>query len=412
VWYTQGVLVADTDTIRKKYAVVRSFLDERGRRLWAAAEARALGWGGVTTVAEATGLTRPTIHAGLRELADPSAGAPGRRRARRPGAGRKPLTQSDPGLLSALEALVEPTARGDPQSPLRWTCKSTRQVARTLTRQGHPISAQTVADSLRSIGYSLQGTRKTLEGSAHPDRDAQFRHIARKTARFLKRRQPVISVDTKKKELIGRFANAGQEWQPKGKPEPVNVHDFKDDDLGKVVPHGVYDPSANAGWVTVGVDHDTPAFAVGSIRSWWRQMGRRAYPQAKELLITADCGGSNSYRARAWKKHLQEFANESKLAVSVSHFPPGTSKWNKIEHRLFCHITQNWRGRPLVSQEAVVKLIGATTTQGGLKVRVKLDRRQYHKGETVTKAEMAMLNLKQDTFHGEWNYTLVPRCEV
>jgi len=329
-------------------------------------------------------------------------------RRRRPGGGRKRLVATDPGLLRALEALVEPATRGDPESPLRWTCKSTAHLARALTRRGHPVSARTVAHLLHALEYSLQGTRKTQEGRGHPDRDRQFAYISRQARLFQARHQPLISVDTKKKELVGRFKNGGREWQPRGQPERVKIHDFKDPDLGKAIPYGVYDPTANAGWVSVGIDHDTPAFAGQTIRLWWHHMGRRAYPEATELLIMADSGGSNGYRARAWKKALQAFATETGLRIAVCHFPPGTSKWNKIEHRMFCHITQNWRGRPLVSHEVIVKLIGSTTTTTGLRVRARLDRKKYPTAESVTRAEMARLRIQPAAFHGEWNYTLLP----
>jgi hypothetical protein len=390
-------------------------LDERGRRTWAATEARALGWGGVSHVAEATGLARNTIAAGLKELeggerpghADVPV-EPGRRRVRRPGAGRKKLTETAPRLLEALEALVNPATRGDPMSPLRWTCKSTDSLAETLSRQGHPASARTVARLLRQMDYSLQSTRKVNEGRSHPDRDRQFGYISRQTRAFQQRGQPVVSVDTKKKELIGEYHNAGREWQPRGHPERVNVHDFRDPDVPKAVPYGVYDVTANAAWVNVGTDHDTPEFAVQSIRTWWRHMGRRMYPKAHELLIMADCGGSNGYRARAWKHELQKLANDVGLRISVCHFPPGTSKWNKIEHRLFCHITQNWRGRPLVDHEVVVSLIGSTRTKAGLKVKARLDPRSYEKGVKVTDEQLADVRVRPARFHGEWNYSIAP----
>ena len=402
--------MGDAEVIREKYAALSPVLDERTRRLWAAAEARALGWGAVSTVARVTGIARNTIYAGLQELsrgARPGAAEPPKR-VRRPGGGRKALVETDATLLDALEALVEPSTRGDPESPLRWTCKSTSQLARALGREGHAVSARTVAHLLHELDYSLQGNAKAREGSSHPDRDAQFKYISRQTRLFQARHQPVISVDTKKKELVGQFKNPGREWRPKGRPERVNIHDFKDDRLGKAIPYGVYDLSANAGWVSVGIDHDTPAFAVASIRTWWAHMGRREYRGARELLITADSGGSNGYRARAWKVALQALATETGLRISVCHFPPGTSKWNKIEHRMFCHIAQNWRGRPLVSREVIVHLIGRTTTTAGLKIRAKLDRRKYDLGEQISKAQMAQLHLKRADFHGEWNYVVLP----
>jgi hypothetical protein len=405
--------MGQADAIREKFAVLDPLLDERSRRIWAATEARALGWGGVSAVAAATGMARNTVHAGVREL---SAGGRGRNgdvptggsRIRRPGGGRKRLTETDPELRDALEALVEPETRGDPMSPLRWTCKSTTQLAAALTRGGHGVSERTVASILHQMGYSLQGTFKTREGASHPDRDEQFRYIARRTRLFQRRGAPVISVDTKKKELVGDFANGGREWQPKGRPEQVRVHDFKDEHLGKAIPYGVYDVLANKGWVNVGVDHDTPEFAVQSIRNWWKRMGSRAYPKASELLIMADCGGSNGYRARLWKVCLQRFANETAMKVSVCHFPPGTSKWNKIEHRMFCHITENWRGRPLISHEVIVNLIGNTTTRTGLAIKARLDRRRYAKGVKVSDQDLARLNLTPAAFHGEWNYRLAP----
>jgi hypothetical protein len=385
-------------------------MDERGRRQWAAAEARELGWGGVTAVAHATGLSRTTITAGRRELELParqrSAEAA---RVRRPGGGRQRLTETDPGLVAALEALIEPATRGDPESPLCWTCKSTRRLADELTRQHHPISTNSVAALLRQAGYSLQANRKTREGASHPDRNAQFEHINASVRRFHDRGLPAISVDTKKKELVGDFKNAGREWQPQGEPEAVRVHDFMDKKLGKAIPYGVYDILNNQGWVSVGIDHDTARFAANSIRTWWEQMGRRRFPQAKRLLITADGGGSNSHRSRLWKVSLQDLADDLDLELVVCHFPPGTSKWNKIEHRLFSFITQNWRGRPLVSHQAVVNLIAATTTKAGLVVKAALDNRTYETGVKVADEELARLRLTPHSFHGEWNYTLSPR---
>ena len=403
----------DADLIRRKFAALGPLLDERSRRIWAATEARALGWGGVSLIAAATGIARNTVHAGVKELS----GFPRRAReetdstrsgVRRSGGGRKRLAETDPALRAALEALVEPATRGDPMSPLRWTCKSTTQLAAALVGQGRTIGERTVASMLHEMGYSLQGNLKTREGTSHPDRDEQFRHIARQTKLFQRRTAPVISVDTKKKELVGDFANIGQEWQPKGSPERVRVHDFKDKQLGKAIPYGVYDVLANNGWVSVGIDHDTPEFAVQSVREWWRRMGGRAYPTATELLIMADCGGSNGYRARLWKIGLQKLANETGLKICVCHFPPGTSKWNKIEHRMFCHITENWRGRPLISHEVIVNLIGNTTTMTGLAIKAKLDRRRYPKGVKVSDDDLAQLNLTPARFHGEWNYSLSP----
>ena len=400
--------------IAEKFRSLSELLDEQQRRLWAATEARALGYGGVSIVARATGLTRPTIAAGLKELDDAKrpASTKTQRRVRRAGAGRPRVTHGNAELRPALEELVEPTTRGDPMSPLRWTCKSVRVLASKLTRQGHPVSHQSVSALLQEAGYSLQANRKTREGASHPDRNAQFEHIAKRARQFQRRGQPVISVDTKKKELVGDFKNAGQEWHPKGQAPQVRVHDFQDKELGKAIPYGVYDLSANAGWVSVGVDHDTPEFAVESICCWWRRMGRKTYPGATELLITADGGGSNSSRARLWKVALQRMADATGLKISVCHFPPGTSKWNKIEHRLFCHITENWRGRPLVSHEVIVNLIAGTTTTKGLRVKAALDKRPYPTGVQVDDSTMASLHLKTDKFHGDWNYTLSPAASV
>jgi hypothetical protein len=398
--------------IRKKFRLLRPELDERQRRQWAAAEARDLGWGGTTAVARATGMSRVTIAAGLRELELPSKQrAIEGTRIRRPGAGRKPLVETDPALLAALEALIEPTTRGDPESPLRWTCKSTRRLAAELTRQNHPIGASTVAVLLHEAGYSLQANRKTREGGSHPDRNAQFEYINSLVKRFQGRGQPAISVDTKKKELVGDFKNGGREWRPAGHPDEVRVHDFLDKKLGKAIPYGVYDIVNNQGWVNVGIDHDTAQFATHSIRRWWKQMGQRRFPQASELLVTADGGGSNSHRSRLWKVSLQELADELDVKLVVCHFPPGTSKWNKIEHRLFSFVTQNWRGKPLVSHQAIVNLIASTRTKAGLIVKAAIDTNQYPTSIKVTDAELATLRLKPHTFHGDWNYTLTPRLK-
>ena len=382
----------------------RRFLDERGRRLVAAAEAFAAGYGGIAAVATATGMAPSTIGRGLKELAqdDPS------ERVRRPGAGRKPAIAKDPRLLPDLEALVEPTTRGDPQAPLRWTCKSVRRLAQALQAQGHQVSRTLVAELLNAAGYSLQGNRKTKEGESHPDRDAQFAHINTQVAAALAEQQPVISVDTKKKELVGDFRNPGREYRPQGDPEEDRVHDFLIKELGRAVPYGVYDLAANSGWVSVGVDHNTAAFAVNSIRQWWLTVGRGRYPEATRLLITADGGGSNGSRVRLWKRELQTLANELDLDIAVSHLPPGTSKWNKIEHRLFSFISQNWRAKPLVSYRVIVELISATTTKTGLTVRCELDPGQYPRGIIVSDAEMAAINIKRAEFHGEWNYTISP----
>jgi hypothetical protein len=396
--------------IAEKYEALRGVMNEQVLRMWAACEARALGYGGVSVVSRAIGLTRPTITAGLKELGDArqlvSLAEP--QRVRRSGAGRPSASALDPHLMPALEALVEPATRGHPMSPLRWTCKSVRALSAELTRQGHRVSHQTVRELLQQAGYSLQANRKTREGSGHPDRNAQFEHIARRAREFQRRGQPVISVDTKKKELVGDFKNAGREWHSRGKPPTVRVHDFQDPELGKAIPYGVYDLSANAGWVSVGIDHDTPEFAVESIYCWWRQMGRKAYPKAKELLITADGGESNGSRNRLWKVALQRLADATGLKISVCHFPPGTSKWNKIEHRMFCHITQNWRGQPLISHEVVVNLIASTTTSKGLHVRAALDTRQYPTGIKIDDAALAAVRLTPDKFHGDWNYSIAP----
>jgi hypothetical protein len=394
--------------IKTRYDLVAATLDERGRRAIAAAEALTLGWGGITLVAQATGLARATIILGLQELRGTRPTAPVGR-IRRVGGGRKPRAATDPTVLAALEQLVEPTTRGDPESPLRWTCLSVRKLATTLGEQGHPVSHQWVAAALRARGYSLQANRKTREGSDHPDRDAQFAHLAATSSAYLAVGDPVISVDTKKKELVGDFKNGGREWRPMGEPEEVRVHDFPLPELGRVSPYGIYDLAANAGWVSVGLDHDTAAFAVASIRHWWEARGRARYPTAQHLLITADGGGSNGSRVRLWKWELQQFADASGLTIQVCHLPPGTSKWNKIEHRLFSFITQNWRGRPLVSYAVILSLIAATTTATGLSVESYLDPAPYPLGRSVSDAEMATLRLERDEFHGEWNYTILPR---
>jgi len=394
-------------TVRRKYRTLAPVLDERSRRIWAAAEAEALGYGGQSIVAAATGISRTTISSELAGSKGESATVRGKK-LRSAGGGRKKLIDREPGLLSALESLVEPTTRGDPESPLRWTCKSTRQLASALGAQGYRIGRQTVATLLDDLGYSLQGNRKTKEGSSHPDRDAQFNYINNLVKDFQRREQPVVSVDTKKKELVGDFGNGGKEWRPKGEPEPVRVYDFVDKRLGKVNPYGVYDPTANVGWVSVGVDHDTAEFAVEALRRWWKKMGRVCYPEATELLITADGGGSNGSRVRLWKVSLQQLANETELRISVCHFPPGTSKWNKIEHRMFSHISLNWRGKPLVSHEVVVHLIAATTTRTGLKIEAELDTNVYPTGIKVTDEQMKNIRIVKSNFHGEWNYTIIP----
>lgn len=403
--------MTDEAVISLKFDSLKSVLDERARRLWAAAEARSLGRGGISLVCRATGISRPTIRSGLAEL---EAGLEKLRgtKLRRPGGGRKLRSDEDPGLVEALDALIEPTTRGDPMSPLRWTCKSLRNLVAELRVAGHQVSHQTLSELLVKLGYSLQANRKTREGDDHPDRDAQFKHINERTKEFANTGQPAISVDTKKKELIGDFKNAGREFQPKGQPEKVRTHDFIDETLGKAIPYGVYDIANNQGWVSVGTDHDTPEFAVASIRSWWRKMGRSAFPNATSLLVTADAGGSNGYRPRLWKSELQRLANETGLRIEVCHFPPGTSKWNKIEHRMFCHITQNWRGRPLVSEETIVQLIGATTTSKGLRIQAELDKRSYEVGIDVSAERMQALSLKPGEFHGEWNYAISPQSKI
>ena len=401
-----------TQAIKAKFAALAPLLDERTCRLWAAVEARAIGRGGITRVAEATELSQTTIRAGLRELDSQSTADTHQvtsERLRRPGGGRRALVAQDPGLLKALEALVDPVTRGDPMGPLRWTCKSAARLAMELQTQGHAVSERSVNRLLHDLGYSLQSNRKTIEGSHHPDRDAQFQHINQRVQVFQRQRQPVVSVDTKKKELIGQFRNGGREWAPKGQPEPVEVYDFPDKELGKVIPYGVYDMATNTGWVSVGVDHDTAEFAVETIRRWWQHMGSSVYPRAQRLLITADGGGANGSRNRLWKVELQKLADDIRLRIAVCHFPPGTSKWNKIEHRMFCHITENWRGRPLVSREVVVNLIGHTTTRTGLEIHSELNENSYPTGREVTDQQMESLTIKRDKFHGEWNYTLVPR---
>ena len=390
-----------------RFEKISPFLDERTRRLVAAAEAEATGRGGITLVSRKTGLCREAIRQGRAELRGEGTLAVGR--IRRSGGGRKRAEQKDATLKGDLERLIDPVTRGDPESPLRWTCKSTRQLAEALKGLGHQTSHRMVAEMLHGWGYSLQGNRKTLEGESHPDRNAQFEYLHGQVKSFQETGQPVISVDTKKKELVGRYKNSGREWQPEGEPGPVEACDFPSLGSGKVAPYGVYGPARNEGWVNIGTDHDTAAFAVESIRRWWSMMGRQAYPDARQLLITADSGGSNGARVRLWKVALQGFANETGLAITVGHFPPGTSKWNKIEHRLFSAISQNWRGRPLVSHEVIVNLIAGTTNGKGLKVRSALDTNHYPKGIKVSDEEMAALNLLRAEFHGEWNYTILPK---
>ena len=399
--------VIDVAGIRSRYEALSGHLNEQGRRLLAAAEARAAGWGGIKAVSEATGVARSTIGLGLRELAGER--APVKDRIRRPGGGRQPETERQPRLLAALERLVEPATRGDPSSPLRWVSKSQRHLAKALAAQGFEVSHKLVGRLLRRLGFSLQANAKQHEGASHPDRDAQFEHINRQAQAFLALGEPVISVDTKKKELVGDFKNGGREWRPKGQPEPVKVHDFVDKELGKAAPYGVYDVANNIGWVNLGISFDTAAFAVESIRRWWRRLGRPRYRGARRLMITADCGGSNGARVRLWKLELQKLADELGLEITVCHLPPGTSKWNKIEHRLFSFISQNWRGRPLRDLATIIALIGHTRTEAGLKVYCDLDTNHYPKGTRVTDDQMKALNIKRADFHGEWNYTLSPR---
>jgi len=400
------------EAVRAKFDLLRPLMTERMRRQWAACEARTLGRGGVTLVAQATGLSRTTSDAGLRELRQrleqPQEELPPER-VRSAGGGRLLVEVKDPALLAALEALVEPSSRGDPQSPLRWTCLSTRNLAEALRAQGHEVSHQTVAALLDAADYSLQANRKVREGKDHPDRDAQFRRINERVRAFQRRGQPVVSVDAKKKEYVGDFRRGGREWRPQGNPEKVRSKDFLDKELGKVIPEGVYDLSRNEGWVSVGIDHDTAEFAVEAVRRWWQEMGSAAYPRAEQLLITADAGGSNSYRSRLWKVALQALADETGLRLSVCHFPPGTSKWNKIEHRMFCHITKNWRGRPLLTRGVGVSLIAGARTKEGLHIEAELDSKAYPTGIKVTDKELAAVQLTKDKFHGEWNYLITPR---
>lgn len=396
-----------TDLIRRKFLALVDDLDERARRRWAAVEAMALGRGGISTVARATGMSRGTVRAGLRELADakplPSDCQ------RRAGGGRKPDSQTQPGLRAALDGLIEPSKRGSPMNSLRWTCKSTRRLAKELREQGFEASATTVRRLLQRMGYSLQANRKTREGKQHPDRDGQFRHIHRRILAQKRRREPSISVDTKKKEVLGNLKNSGQSYRPKRSPIEVDVHDFPDPELGKAVPYGVYDIHQNEAGVSVGISHDTAEFAVEAIRRWWSRLGRNRYKRARRLLVTADSGGSNSSRSRLWKRELQRFSDETGLIVEVCHYPPGTSKWNKIEHRLFCHITRNWGGEPLETAEVVVESIARTTTETGLEVHAWLDENLYQKGRKVSDAELAECRIKKNRFHGEWNYEIQPR---
>ena len=396
--------------MRQRYGAVRQTMNERTRRLWAGSEALTAGFGGIAAVQRVTGLCYRAVVRGMREAQSVSELKPGRVRVA--GAGRKRAEVRDPGLRSALESLVEPLARGDPQSPLRWILKSTRRLSQELSVQGHAAGRSLVSELLHDLGYSLQANRKTREGSSHVDRNAQFEYINDLATTFLKGRRPVVSVDTKKKELVGNFKNGGREWRPRGAPHEVRTHDFVDKDLGKVAPYGVYDLANNVGWVGVGISHDTAEFAVATIARWWRRLGHRRYPRARSVLITADSGGSNGTRVRLWKWELQKFADRTGLAVTVCHMPPGTSKWNKIEHRLFSFITQNWRGKPLESHATIVKLIASTTTATGLKVYCELDDHSYEKGVEVSQEQMTQINIKRHEFHGDWNYTIHPRRQV
>lgn len=396
--------------IRQKYRAVVSDLDERGRRRWAAAEARSLGWGGISAVAEATGLSDRTVRNGIREIENPDPLPPDRQR--KPGAGRPSREEEQPDLIQTLDRLIEPETRGDPMSPLRWTCKSTRTLARELKAQGFEVGSTKVGELLKSLGYSLQSNRKTIEGKQHPDRNAQFEHIARRVKARQRRGEPAISIDTKKKEPLGKMKNPGKSYRPKGQPIEVKTHDFPDQELGKAVPYGVYDLAHNEAGVSVGIGHDTAEFAVASIRRWWQRLGRKRYPSARRLLITADCGGSNSPRTRLWRLELQRLADETGMILEVCHYPPGTSKWNKIEHRLFCHITRNWQGIPLETLEIVVNLIGATTTEQGLEVHAWLDEKKYEKSRQVSDAELAAVYIKRNKFHGDWNYEIHPRSSA
>jgi len=398
--------VIDECAIGDRYRALAGELDERRRRLWAGAEALSHGRGGQAAVVRATGMSATTVAKGMREIE--SGETLGAGRVRRAGGGRRALSETDPTLVADLEALVADEARGDPESPLRWTAKSVRTLAAVLREQGHPVSHETVAKLLRRSGYSLQSNRKTKEGASHPDRDAQFGHINATAAAAINAGEPVISVDTKKKELVGDFKNGGRQWRPKGDPTLVRTKDFKDEELGKVNPYGVYDIGSDEGWVSVGIDSDTAEFAVAAIASWWAQLGKARYPDATTLTITADCGGSNGNRLRLWKVALGRLAEKTGLQISVCHFPPGTSKWNKIEHRLFSYIARNWRGQPLVSRQAVVSLIAATTSTAGLKVYAELDENDYERGIKISDAQLAAVNLAPDDFHGEWNYRIKP----
>ena len=400
--------MADLAGIRFRFTALAPILDERSRRLLVAAESAAIGRGGISAVSTATGVSRPVIRKGMAELKQ-AVPSPPVGRVRRAGGGRKRAIERDPKLPQDLERLVEPVTPGDPESPLRWTCKSVRKLAEELNRGGHQTNRQTVAELLRAMDYSLQANRKTLEGRQHPDRNAQFEYINKRVRQHLSQGEPVISVDTKKKESVGEFKNGGREWRPKGKPEEVGVHDFPRQGLGKTAPYGIHDLGRNTGWVSVGVDHDTSAFVVESIRRWWYSMGRRCYPRGRRLLITADASGSNGARVRLWKWELQKLANETELHIGVCHFPPGTNKWNKIEHRLFSAMSQNWRGKPLVNHEVIISLISATTTNNGLQVESQLDRNLYPKEIKISDKQMTQVRLRREEFHGDWNYSILPR---
>jgi len=399
--------MSEEEVIKRRFELVSGELNERARRLVAASEAMAIGWGGISVVSRATGLSRKAISQGIKQLQQGGGGNEGR--IRRKGGGRKKTVKKDPSLREDLERLVEPVTRGDPESPLRWTCKSVRHLAKELVRQGHQVSHQLVSELLHDLGYSLQANRKTREGGEHPDRDRQFEHLNAQAQAFLAAGEPAVSVDAKKKEMIGDFKNPGREWRPQGHPEEVRVYDFPIAGLGRATPYGIYDVGQNTGWVNVGIDHNTAAFAVESIRRWWHSVGQSQYPEAKRLLISADSGGSNGSRVRLWKWELQQLADETGLSITVCHLPPGTSKWNKIEHRLFAWISQNWRGKPLTSYAVVLKFIAATTTTTGLSVQCQLDTNRYPAGRKVSDEEMATLSIVPDTFHGEWNYTILPR---
>lgn len=396
-------------SIQNRFTRLSPYLNERSRRLWAASESLEIGYGGIALVCEATGMSRVTIYKGLSELKEEPGFETDLTRVRKTGGGRKQITEKEPELIKSLESLLEPYTLGDPMRPLKWTCKSTENLALELKRQGYVVSARTVSSILKDLGYSLQANQKRHEGKGHPDRNAQFEYINTMVEAFQSRGSPVISVDAKKKELVGNYKNAGREWEKKGKPQEVEAYDFIDPDKGKVTPYGVYDTTLNVGWVSVGTDHDTAQFAASSISNWWSNMGEAAYPEAKELLILADGGGSNGSRNRLWKKSLQEFADREGIKIAMCHFPPGTSKWNKIEHRMFCHITQNWRGKPLITHEVIVKLIGATVTRAGLKIKAQLDEAKYPTGQKVSDSEMEALAIETADFHGEWNYLISPR---